>query len=290
VEVRQLEHFLAVVEEGQFTRAAHRCLIAQSGLSASVRALERDLGTALLYRSTRSVRLTDTGRALVPEARRVIAAVGAARDSVQAVASGDVGSLTVGTVASAGLWFDLPELLARFHGRHPNIEIHMTTGDAHQLLDGIESYALDVSLVGLPGDLADDMVAVPMASAPCVLACPSDSPLATRSRLTLTDVADEVFINLGPGAVMRQMADDLLAPLPGERTVRFEVQDVDTALRLVAYGLGSVVLAEPPDPAPAGVAFVPWERSVVWTLALVAPRPDRCSRATLAFLDEAAAS
>lgn len=290
MELRQLEHFLAVVDEGQFTKAASRCLIAQSGLSASVRALERDLGTTLFHRSTRSVRLTDTGRALVPEARRVLAAAVAARQSVQSVAEGETGSLAVGTVASAGLWFDLPALLERFHRNYPRVEIHLTTASASELLAGLTASALDVALVGVPTDLSDSLVARPVASAPCVFACSRDSPLAGRRRLEAADVADQVFIDFGPGTVMRKVADELLAPLGRERSVRFEVHDVTTALQLVARGLGSVLLAEPPHPPPPGVSFVAWGQATHWTLALVAAQPDRCSRAATALLEEADAA
>src|SRR5919206_91938 len=77
VELRQLEHFVAAAEERHFTRAARRLHIVQSGLSASIRALERELGAPLFVRSTRRVELTPAGRALLPEARRALAAAAA---------------------------------------------------------------------------------------------------------------------------------------------------------------------------------------------------------------------
>jgi DNA-binding transcriptional LysR family regulator len=77
VELRHLRHFVAVCEEQHFTHAAERLGIAQSGLSASVRSLEHELGADLFVRSTRRVRLTDAGRALLAEARRTPAAAAA---------------------------------------------------------------------------------------------------------------------------------------------------------------------------------------------------------------------
>ena len=74
MELRQLAHFLAVAETSHFTRAASRVHLTQSSLSSSIRSLERELGSDLFVRSTRRVELTDAGRALLPAARRTVAA------------------------------------------------------------------------------------------------------------------------------------------------------------------------------------------------------------------------
>src|ERR1700710_1399282 len=88
VELRNLEHFVAVAEEQSFTRAAARIHLVQSALSVSVRTLERELGAQLFERTTHSVQLTDSGAALVVEARRTLAAADVARDAVAAVRGG----------------------------------------------------------------------------------------------------------------------------------------------------------------------------------------------------------
>lgn len=88
MELRQLELFVAVAEELRFTRAAQRMNIVQSGLSSSIGALERELDAKLLVRSAQAVRRTREGEALLAEARRVLAAAGAAQAAVAAVAGG----------------------------------------------------------------------------------------------------------------------------------------------------------------------------------------------------------
>src|ERR1044072_2202769 len=82
MELRQLEYFVAVAEEGSFTRAAEKVHVAQPGASAQIRRLERELGAALLERTSRSVRLTDVGAAVLPYARAALAAVDGARLAV----------------------------------------------------------------------------------------------------------------------------------------------------------------------------------------------------------------
>ena len=84
MELRQLEHFVTVAQERHFTRAAELLQISQSGLSASIRALETELETPLFVRSTRRVELTEAGRALLTESHRTLASVAAAHDAVAA--------------------------------------------------------------------------------------------------------------------------------------------------------------------------------------------------------------
>jgi DNA-binding transcriptional LysR family regulator len=296
VEIRQLEHFLAVVDEGQFTRAALRCHVAQSGLSASVRALERDVGTPLLHRSTRQVALTDVGRAFVPEAREVLRSVARARDAVEAVARLTRGTLHVGTVVSAGLWFDLPGLLGEFHRTHPGVEVTMRTAGADELVHQVAGLELDVALVGMPTTLPDRLEAHPVATARYMVACTTDHPLSGARLVSVDDVADAAeasgggFVDFSRETVIRAVIDQLFAAAGRERSVRLEVPDVDTVLRLVARGLGVAIVAEPPGPVPPGIALVPLAGAGHWTLAFVTLTADRASRAARAMLAVAGVS
>lgn len=136
MELRHLEHFVAVAEEHHFTRAAERLMISQSGLSASVRALEQELGAPLFVRSTRSVELTAAGEALLAEASRALSSVRAAREAVDAVQGLMRGVLTIGTEQCvAGV--DLPALLARFRSRHPGVEIRLRQAGSAALVQDI---------------------------------------------------------------------------------------------------------------------------------------------------------
>src|ERR1700754_1124960 len=96
MDIRKLEVFTAVVEERSFTRAAVRLRTAQSAVSTAIRALERDLGATLLDRTTQRVELTDAGRALLPEAQGILAAVESAREVVTQVGQGLRGRLRLG--------------------------------------------------------------------------------------------------------------------------------------------------------------------------------------------------
>src|ERR1700750_1335806 len=103
MEIGQLRAFVAVAEEGSFTRAADRLHLVQSSVSAAVLALERELGAKLLARGNRRSELTDAGRALLPEARHVLAAVDLAEDAVRQVGAGLRGSVALGGMQAPAL-------------------------------------------------------------------------------------------------------------------------------------------------------------------------------------------
>ncbi|HEY0402064.1 MAG TPA: LysR family transcriptional regulator, partial [Blastococcus sp.] len=124
MELRQLEHFLAVVEEGSFTRAAARSYMVQSSLSASVLALERELGTNLFIRGRGGAELTDAGWTLLEPARAALADADRARDAVAEVTGLLRGSVRVAAVAMPRSC-DLAEAIRDFRDQHPGVDVHV---------------------------------------------------------------------------------------------------------------------------------------------------------------------
>src|ERR1700760_2406850 len=98
MELRQLEYFVAVAEEANFTRAAARVRISQSGVSAQIRALEHELGAELFDRTARTARLTTAGKAALGPARDALAAAGELRQAVDDVSGLIRGGLTMGMI------------------------------------------------------------------------------------------------------------------------------------------------------------------------------------------------
>ncbi|MER6926274.1 LysR family transcriptional regulator, partial [Streptomyces spiralis] len=142
MELRHLQHFVAVAEDQHFTRAAERLMVSQSGLSASIRALERELRAPLFVRTTRRVTLTEAGRALLGEAERILAQVRAAHEAVAAVQGVLRGTLTLGTEQCiAGV--DVAGLLAAFRRRHPEVEIRLRQAGSGALAEGVAAGRLD---------------------------------------------------------------------------------------------------------------------------------------------------
>ncbi|MFJ8752723.1 LysR family transcriptional regulator [Streptomyces sp. NPDC102441] len=243
MELRQLEHFVAVAEEQHFTRAAERLAVSQSGLSASVRALEHELRTPLFSRTTRMVRLTEAGAALLVEAERTLAGARAARDAVDAVRGLLRGTLTLG-VEQCVAGVSTARLLAAFHREHPHMEIRLRQEGTSSLLDGVAGGRLDLAFAATvsPPEWRGELV--PLAREPMVVLCAPGHRLAQEEggRVAWSELHGEWFIDFHPDWGPRRAADEAFAAAGARRTVALEVNDVHSLLELVHEGLGIAVV------------------------------------------------
>ncbi|MBW3362236.1 MULTISPECIES: LysR family transcriptional regulator [Streptomyces] len=241
MELRQLEHFVAVAEEQHFTRAAERLAVSQSGLSASVRALEQELRTPLFSRTTRTVRLTEAGRALLVEAERTLAGARAARDAVDAVRGLLRGTLTVG-VEQCVAGVSPARLLAAFHREHPQMELRLRQEGTSSLLDGVAGGRLDLAFAATvsPAEWRGELM--PLAREPMVVLCAAGHRFAGRGGVAWEELPGESFIDFHPDWGPRRAADEAFAAAGARRTVGLEVNDVHSLLELVQEGLGIAVV------------------------------------------------
>ena len=258
-----MEYFVAVAEERHFTRAARRVRVAQSGLSASIRSLERELGAPLFVRSTRRVDLTDAGRALLVEARHALSTVDAAKEAVAAVEGLLRGTLAVGTLQCLG-GVDLVGALATFHAAHPRVEIELRQGGSPELVERVRSGDLDVAFVSAPPEGTTGITYTTLLRQPMILACAPGHPLADRDQVALSELADETFVDFPPGWVTRDVTDRALATAAVPRRVSLEVNDVHTLLDLVGHGMGVALVPQDFVHKPTTARFV----------ALAAPAPE----------------
>jgi LysR family transcriptional regulator, benzoate and cis,cis-muconate-responsive activator of ben and cat genes len=274
VDLRQLRYFVAVAEELHFSRAAARLNLAQSALSSQVRALEREVGGPLLVRSTRRVALTPAGEALLSDASEILAAADGALDRARALARGEAGALTIGSMGPAGGGLLAP-LLARLGSRHPGLRVEVRALDFSDIVESVRDRHVDVAFLYLPLD-EPELELIPLISEPRVVVLPRNHRLARRRRLRPRDLRDETFI-MQPQAVPEIWRDHwLLVDEFGERP-RISPRTADKLedwLTLIGQGEGI-------DTAPAiisryyawpDVAFVPLVDAAPATLAIARRR------------------
>ena len=242
MELRHLQHFVAVAEDQHFTRAAERLMVSQSGLSASIRALERELQTPLFVRTTRRVTLTEAGRALLAEAERILAQVRAAHEAVAAVQGVLRGTLAVGTEQCiAGV--DVAKLLAAFRRRHPDVEIRLRQWGSAALAEEVAAGRLDLAFAYRVDADPDQLRVVPLTGEPVTVLCHPDHRLARAGApVTPRDLAGEVFVDFHPDWGPRRATDAAFAVAGVRRMVALEVNDVHILLDLVDENLGVAVV------------------------------------------------
>lgn len=243
MELRQLEYFVAVTEEGNFTRAAATVHVAQPGVSAQIRRLERELGQDLLDRSGRRVRLTEAGAAVLPYARTALAAVAGARQAVHELTGLLRGHVTIGTVTSISSdEVDLPRLLAGFHNDHPAVEVTLSVANSDDLVDALRSGRLDLAFIGLGATTPGGIGTHVLTSEPLVAVVSLSDQLAATTTITVNAFAERTLISLPRGTGLRSALDEACASAGFAPHIAFEAGDPRVLAQLAAQGLGVAVV------------------------------------------------
>lgn len=243
MELRQLEYFLAVVEEANFTRAAHRVRVAQPAVSAQIARLEREVGQKLLDRTRRQVRLTAAGEAMLPYARSAVTAVADARSAVDELTDLIRGSVTVGTVTAHNV--DIPRLLAEYHRAYPAVDITLSMDSSDALIDGVQSGRLDAVIASIGPDEVPAGLAFEVVTDEAIDAAVSrDDRWAHRTSITLSELADRRLIALPDGTGIRAQLDKACTAANVAIHVAFEAGSPMALAELAEHGLGVAILPQ----------------------------------------------
>ena len=232
---------MAVADEASFTRAAERVHVAQPGVSAQIRRLERELGQELFDRSGRTVRLTEVGAAVLPYARTALRAVDGTRLAVDELASLVRGRVAVGmvTACSTPALFDL---LAGFHRMYPAVDISLSEADSGQLVPGLRDGRFDLALIGVGGASPAGLATRVLLDEPLVAAVRRDDPLATARTVTLRGLQGRPLISLPVGTGLRSCIDDACSAAGVRLRIALEASNPGVLALLAARGLGVALL------------------------------------------------
>lgn len=266
MDTRLLEYFVTVADELSVTRAAGRLSAAQSTVSAGLKSLERELGVVLFVRTTKQVQLSSAGAVLLPTAREIVDGVQAFRSLAVESGAGLRGRVRVGTFAALP-FFNLPDVVARFRARYPQVDIQLLASRAGTtgLVDDLLRARLDIAFTALP--VPESLQVWPLAQYPFVALVQKGHRLARRSSVSLAELGPLDWVDVLPGYGNRVQIERSLSRLGIHRHVTAELAELPSVPSYVASGLGVAIVPDVIDTSACARLSIS-DQLPPWTLSL----------------------
>lgn len=241
--IRQLQHFVALAETGQVSRAALRSHVSQSAMTASLQGLEKTLGVELFTRQASGVRLTTEGLRFLRNAQRVIAALDEAVSDIRTVPSAVQGQVKIGLTETISAYL-MPRVLPALHRKFPQLQVICIERDRQQIEDAVLSQELDFALM-LTSNLSGraGLSCETLLRSNRHLWASQDHPLLLQERVSLEEIATQRYLLLDMDdhlmTVERYWGQHGLRP-----TVCLQSRSIEAVRSLVAAGEGVTILSD----------------------------------------------
>ncbi|MDA0791118.1 MAG: hydrogen peroxide-inducible genes activator [Proteobacteria bacterium] len=240
--LKQLEYLTALVETQHFARAAERCNVTPSTLSAGIRDLEDILGVAVAERTKRTVLITPLGKSIAERARRLLCDA----EDLMAVASTQrepmTGEIRLGAIPTI-CPFVLPGTLPTLDVQYPGLRLYLREEQTAVLLSRLRDGEINVALIALPYDTENLAVHV-LFDDPFLFACHSRHPLAGNELISSEDLRDQPLLLLEQGHCLRGHALAACRQSSSPARVQFEATSLQTLIQMVASGIGVTLLPQ----------------------------------------------
>ena len=238
--LRQLEAFIAVCEEGSFSKAASRVNISQSGLSVLIRQLESGLGVRLFDRSTRHVLQTRAGQEFRAPCLRLLADLSRAVGNIKALEARQRGHVVVAAppLLAARLLVSMAQV---FRVDYPDITVGLLDIPADAILQGVRAGTIDIGFGAFAGDPSEFLIE-PLVRGPLMALLPKTHALASQNGISLEQIATAGLVILARGNPFRADLDRAFARMGIEPVVNLEVTQLSTVISLVESGFGAAIM------------------------------------------------
>ena len=285
MEIKQLQSLLAIADHGSFSAAAKALDTVQSNVSAHLSRLERQLGTVLVDRQ--NGKLTAEGDMVATRARRIIHEMEDIDADIHSLGEAAVGDARIGTIGTTARWL-MPRLLTTLSRTQPGVRVTVVEGATSSLVPLLGAGDIDAAIVHLPL-AAGDFEVTEMFAESLLLLCPLKHPLAGRSEVSITELADHPILLAPRGTAQRRILDRAAAANGVALRSQAEIDGVRLMTSLAFEGFGAAIV--PASAVPGWirgdfvrVAVPELPRRVVGWVQRPRPRPNR---ATLAARDAA---
>ncbi len=240
--MKQLEYLTALADTRHFGRAAKRCNVTQSTLSAGIRDLESVLGTPVAERSNRRVLITRVGVEIAEKAKALLRDAEKIMDVASAGRSPMTGEIHLGVIPTISPFF-LPRILPTLREKFPELTIYLREEQTAPMLVRLEDGELDTVLIALPWETGD-LAVEDILEDEFLFACDRTHPLADAGVVPLKALAGEHLLLLEEGHCLRGHALDVCRI--GDRGARtqFEASSLHTLVQMVAAGIGVTLVPQ----------------------------------------------
>ncbi len=262
MDLRLLQYFVAAAELEHIGKAAARLHISQSPLSRQIRQLESELGLELFFRERQRIRLTESGKWLLTESRKLLAHSEKIRNEAQARSLGNIGTLVVSFVSNAISNGILPKLLRRFHAEFPNAKLELRNMRSSAQIEAVHSGQVDLGFVSQPSD-GTAIESICVSEEPLALAVPLTHPLSRKRKIIPSDLDGASWILLSHSMSHEKRARflALCANAGFTPSIVQQVTEPNTLLGLIEGEIGVGLVGSSARPcAPRSVSFhnLPW--------------------------------
>ncbi len=271
MELHQIRYFLALCEELNFTRAAERCMVAQSSLTRAIKALETELGGALFHRERANTHLTKLGEQVKPFLEQAYGQVQGASRQAQDFARAQTSALRIGAMRTMAPGL-LVDLVGAMRANHADLALQVTDAPALALQERLLAGELDAAIYALP-DLATDtrLDHLPLYREPFVVALKATHRLARRGAIRLRDLAGEPYL-WRLHCEHEQHLDEAFAEAGISASPAFQSDRDEWVLAMAAAGLGYALMPAHSAVYPGVVALALIEPGLARHIALVTVR------------------
>jgi DNA-binding transcriptional LysR family regulator len=240
VTLGQLKAFEAVTRLGSFSGAARELYVTQPAISKKIRLLQEEVGLPLLEQVGKGIYLTDAGRLLLGVCRDWLETWGRFEQSIADLQGVKRGRLRIAVVTTSKYF--MPRVLGPFCAQYPGIDVAMEVVNRDRLLERLARNDDDLYIMGVPPqDL--DVVSEPLIGNPLVVVAPAAHPLAQRSRIRLSELADQYFLMREKGSGTRITVERMIEEKGIPLKVKMELGSNEAIKQAVAGGLGLAIMS-----------------------------------------------
>jgi LysR family transcriptional regulator, transcription activator of glutamate synthase operon len=252
VDTDALRWFQQVADGTTVTEVSDLEAVTQSGVSRALARLEAEVGTPLLRRSGRTLRMTHAGAVFKPHVDALLHQLDDGIAAVSQLVDPDTGTVALAFQHSLATWL-VPDLVRSFRSAHPRVRFGLTQVRDELTMPPLAGGEADLEIgTRRPRDPAVHTRQI--ALEPLRLALPRDHRLAGRPGVSLAEVPGEMFVSLRPTSALRKLADSLCEQAGFEPDVVYEGDDLSTVRGFVAAGLGVAIVPAPRAGSPESAA------------------------------------